>query len=51
MFPDGVDLIQFKAEQLHTPSPCTKVQTVVFRVEGNMMAEREYAFFGEDFDR
>jgi hypothetical protein len=51
MFPCGVDLIQFEAEQLHTPSLHTKVQTVVFRVEGNMMAEGEYALFGEDFDR
>ena len=49
-FPYGLDLIEFEAEQVHTPFLCTKVQTVVFRVEGNMMAEREYALFGEDFD-
>lgn len=51
MFPYGVYLIQFEAEQLHTPTLRTEAQTVVFRVEGNMMAEGEYALFGEDFDR
>ena len=44
-------MIQLEAEQVHTPTFCSKVQTVVFRVEGNMMAEGEYALFGEDFDR